>query len=163
MLKNPIPSKARRVAGSALLAALGAMTALSAAAVDVGGGAASAVSEDVGYRHMAPPHYPADALSRREQGDVVLRVLVAIDGSPHRIELESSSGSESIDAAAIAAVEHWRFNPGKRDGVPVEGWVLVPISFQLSDPGAPTAASTGEGGIAALDGIHVRPGVDRLR
>ena len=35
--------------------------------------------------------------------------------------------------AAIDAVRNWVFNPGLRDGKPVQGYVLVPISFKLSD------------------------------
>jgi periplasmic protein TonB len=30
-------------------------------------------------------------------------------------------------------VQTWVFNPGLRNGQPVQGWVLVPISFKLSD------------------------------
>jgi protein TonB len=64
---------------------------------------------------------------------VVLRVLVGIDGSAIRIEVEKSSRSRDLDQAAIEAVKQWRFNPSVRDGRAVEGWALVPISFKLNE------------------------------
>lgn len=159
MLNNPTPSAARRTAGTLAIGVLGAVIALSASALDTGSGTV-APSEDVSYRRMAPPSYPAEALANREQGDVVLKVLVAADGTPRQIELESSSGVDAIDQAARDAVKQWQFNPGMQGGVPVEGWVLVPISFQLSEPEAPSPLPTGEGGVAALDGIYIRPATE---
>jgi protein TonB len=63
----------------------------------------------------------------------VLRVLVGTDGRPVQIEVEKSSRSRLLDRAAIDAVRNWVFNPGVRDGKPQQGWVLVPISFKLTD------------------------------
>ena len=64
---------------------------------------------------------------------MLLRVLVDIDGKPIKIEVEKSSRSRLLDRAAMEAVQRWLFNPGLRNGQPVQGWVLVPISFKLSD------------------------------
>ena len=143
MLKSPVPSIARRRTGTTLVAALASLIAVSAAAVDVGNTTPHA-SEDVSYRRMAPPEYPSDALARREHGQVVLKVLVATDGSASQIELESSSGSESIDTAAITAVKTWQFNPGSHNGSPVTGWVLVPINFELNAPNGQESPATPE-------------------
>jgi protein TonB len=63
----------------------------------------------------------------------VLRVLVGVAGRPVQVEVEKSSRSRLLDRAAIDAVRNWVFNPGQRDGKPVQGWVLVPISFKLTD------------------------------
>ena len=63
----------------------------------------------------------------------MLRVLVGLDGRPVEVEVEKSSRSRLLDRAAIDAVRNWVFNPGLRDGKPVQGYVLVPISFKLSD------------------------------
>ncbi|MDZ4348680.1 MAG: TonB family protein [Xanthomonadaceae bacterium] len=159
MLNTPTPSVVRRTAGTFAIGSLCALIALSASALDVGSGSVAA-SEDVSYRRMAPPAYPAEALSNRQQGDVVLKVLVAADGTPRQIELESSSGIETIDQTAREAVGKWQFNPGMENGEPVEGWVLVPISFQLTEPAAPSPSPAGEGGIAVLDGIYIRPAAE---
>ena len=90
-------------------------------------------SEDQTYRKIKPPRYPPQAIRRREEGEVVLRVLVGLDGRPVEVEVEKSSRSRLLDRAAIDAVRNWVFNPGLRDGKPVQGYVLVPISFKLSD------------------------------
>ena len=67
----------------------------------------------------------------REEGKVMLRVLVSSAGLPSRVELRSSSGSARLDRAAREAVARWRFVPAKRGNAAVESWVLVPIVFKL--------------------------------
>lgn len=77
------------------------------------------------------PRYPRDAQRRGESGTVVLRVHVGTDGEPEGIDLVTGSGSRSLDRAAVEAVRRWRFEPAMRDGRPVEGFVQVPITFDL--------------------------------
>jgi protein TonB len=78
------------------------------------------------------PRYPSDARLRNQQGTVLLRVLVAADGSVERIELGQSSGFDSLDQAAIETVrDSWRFVPAENDGAKLESWVIVPIRFSL--------------------------------
>ena len=74
-------------------------------------------------------------LSRRlrEQGRVVLRVLVKSDGSAGSVEVKSSSGFPRLDQSAIDAVKSWRFNPATLDGKPVDEWYQVPIPFKLQN------------------------------
>lgn len=76
--------------------------------------------------------YPRDALLRREQGTVILRVLVGSDGIPQRVEIETSSGSPRLDAAARDAVKHWSFRPGTSNGTATSAWARVPIAFNLT-------------------------------
>ena len=85
----------------------------------------------LGYLTRTPVKYPREALQRREQGTVILRVLVGADGKPQSVEIEKSSGSRSLDQAARAAVEHWTFRPGTLNGVRSALWALVPIAFDL--------------------------------
>jgi len=90
-------------------------------------------TQDQSYNKIRQPRYPPQAIRRREEGEVVLRVLVGLDGRPVQIEVERSSRSRLLDRAAIDAVQKWLFNPALKDGKPIQGWVLVPISFKLSD------------------------------
>ncbi len=85
------------------------------------------------YLRNPPPVYPAAARRNGEEGTVTLHVLVTAEGAPSRIELERSSGSRLLDAAAIEAVRGWRFQPARRGSQAVEDWVLVPLRFRL-DP-----------------------------
>ena len=82
---------------------------------------------------MRPPRYPPQAIRRRLEGEVMLRVLVSVDGSPLKILVDKSSRHRELDQAAMQAVKSWKFNPEVRNGRAVEGWVLVPISFRLNE------------------------------
>ena len=66
-----------------------------------------------------------------EQGKVMLRVLINVDGRPEQIELRQSSGFDRLDQQARETVQRWRFVPGKRNGAAEAMWYLVPINFVL--------------------------------
>ena len=76
--------------------------------------------------------YPNEAVRRGEHGTVTLRVLVGPDGAVQTVEIEKTSGSPRLDAAAREAVRHWTFRPGTRNGVAQSAWALVPIAFDLT-------------------------------
>lgn len=88
-------------------------------------------SSDAAYLNNPRPSYPA--LSRRlgEQGKVVVRVLIGVDGKAQQAEIRSSSGYDRLDQAALATVRSWRYVPGARGGVPEAMWFNVPINFVL--------------------------------
>ena len=83
------------------------------------------------YLQNPKPDYPALSVRRGEQGQVVLNVLIGIDGKAQKAEIVKSSGFERLDAAALATVQRWRYVPGKRGGVPEEMWFKVPLAFVL--------------------------------
>ncbi|MGZ8231528.1 MAG: TonB family protein [Burkholderiales bacterium] len=86
---------------------------------------------DAAYLHNPQPRYPLSARRRGEQGTVVVRVLVTREGLPGSVTVQSSSGSASLDQAALEAVKNWRFMPARQGTQPVEAWHLVPIVFRL--------------------------------
>jgi len=81
-------------------------------------------------RNPAPP-YPPLARRAKEQGRVILRVLVSPAGTAQDVEVRTSSGYERLDRAAIEAVRRWRFVPARRGAETVAAWALVPVLFQL--------------------------------
>ncbi len=83
------------------------------------------------YLRNPPPDYPRLAKHRGEEGTVMLKVLVTAEGAPVRIEVESSSGSRLLDAAAAEAVRGWRFQPARRGNQNIEDWARVPLRFRL--------------------------------
>lgn len=93
--------------------------------------AVTAARFDAAYLNNPRPAYPMLSRRLREEGQVMLRVLVSPEGQPARIELRTSSGSERLDRAAQDAVARWRFVPARRGDLAVEAWVLVPIVFKL--------------------------------
>ena len=87
-------------------------------------------STSAAYLNNPPPVYPRMSERLGEQGVVRLRVLVGTDGLPQQVELETSSGYDRLDRAALDAVKRWRFVPGRRGDTPETMWVRVPIDFR---------------------------------
>jgi protein TonB len=78
----------------------------------------------------APP-YPPEARAAGQQGVVMLRVTVSAAGTVAKLSLYESSGIPTLDQAALTAVPLWRFQPGRRHGVPAEYDVRVPVRFSI--------------------------------
>ena len=88
-------------------------------------------SFNAAYLRNPSPRYPASARRAGMQGTVTLRVQVTREGVAARVDVEKSSGSPHLDAAALEAVKAWRFVPARQGAEPLESWVLVPIVFRL--------------------------------
>ncbi len=71
------------------------------------------------------PKYPKAALMNEETGTVQMAFLVAADGKVIESKLEHSSGSKSLDKAAIAAFGLCKFKPGTKDGKAEQMWTKV--------------------------------------
>jgi len=83
------------------------------------------------YLDNPAPNYPSISRRLGEQGKVLLRVQVASDGKADSVALHTSSGSNRLDQAALAAVKKWRFVPARRGGQAVSASVVVPVSFSI--------------------------------
>jgi protein TonB len=79
------------------------------------------------------PSYPESARRRGEQGRVMLRVTVSIEGSPTDVSVADSSGHPILDEAAVSAVRRWRFTPATRAGQPLVATAEVPVVFRLME------------------------------
>lgn len=79
------------------------------------------------------PVYPRRSWLRRIEGTVVCLITVGADGSVVRVRVERSSGHDLLDRTAVECLLGWRFEPGMRDGLPVEMDVLESAVFRL-DP-----------------------------
>lgn len=67
-----------------------------------------------------------------EEGRVILRVKVLASGEAGEVQLQKSSGFDRLDAAAMAAVKKFKFNPARtRSGRTVDSWAAVPIQYML--------------------------------
>lgn len=86
----------------------------------------------VAYGTNPLPPYPLVARRLGMEGVVLLEVVVAPDGRAADVRVGRSSGFPALDQSALTTVrERWRFIPARRDGVPVESRVTVPIRFRL--------------------------------
>lgn len=82
--------------------------------------------------------YPAEMRQQQVGGEVVVDFIVDTDGRPVRVSAIRSNRKE-FEAAAITAVQKWRFKPGTVDGKPVPVHMAVPIIFSPNE-GTPERA-----------------------
>jgi TonB family protein len=76
------------------------------------------------------PAYPPDVLRDRVEGTVTLYAVIHIDGSVSNIRVLDSLDSR-LDDNAIRALSRWRFQPGMKNGQPVEIEAVVQIPFRM--------------------------------
>lgn len=78
------------------------------------------------------PAYPLESRRLREEGTVVLGLLLGVDGRVSEISVTSSSGSPRLDKAALEAVRKWRWAPLTRGGeaVQVRGHLKIPFALK---------------------------------
>lgn len=78
-----------------------------------------------------PPRYPRLARKRGQEGVVWLDIWLDRDGKQTRLEVVDSSGIDSLDLAAIDAVNGWQFMPRKSGAFTVASRVRIPVEFSL--------------------------------
>ena len=152
MLKQPLPSRRRLVAGTALVVVLASFAGVTAWAAQP-----SVAAEPTGTpvpanaalesRMLHPPKYPAEALAQKVSGRVVLLIDVDATGTPTAIVVEEADPAGVFDTAAVAAAWNWKFDPEIKDGEPVASRIRVPVDFRLDPPGAaaPGAMASAQG------------------
>ncbi len=76
------------------------------------------------------PEYSEEARRLKQQGMVILSVIIDPQGRARDIHVARSLGM-GLDEKAIEAVKTWKFSPGKKDGIPVAVQVNIEVSFRL--------------------------------
>ena len=81
------------------------------------------------YQHT--PKYPYLARQAGITGLVWVSVLVGEDGSVLKAIVGKTSGSTSLDEAAVEAAYKNKFSPGIQNGRPIKCWVTYRVVFKL--------------------------------
>lgn len=76
--------------------------------------------------------YPKSALMNEETGTVTLSVLVGPDGSVVDSKVDQSSGSKTLDKAAVKIYSSCKFKPALKDGKPQQAWAKLEHIWSLS-------------------------------
>jgi protein TonB len=76
------------------------------------------------------PAYPPLARATRTQGTVKIQALIGRDGVIRNLQVVS--GAPLLIAAAIEAVQRWRYQPTLLNGEPVEVITEIDVNFTLS-------------------------------
>ena len=105
--------------------------AVAAPAPDTGRQTSTTSVHEADYRRRVPPVYPRRALDLGQEGVVVLHAEVTPTGRPRNLKVANSSGHRLLDAAALAAVRKWEFEPRREDGAVITSWVRVPVRFVI--------------------------------
>lgn len=83
------------------------------------------------YQHQ--PDYPRLAKQAGITGTVWVKALVNEEGNVLKAIVAKSSGTVSLDEAAVEAAKKNKFKPGIQNGRPVKVWVTYPVEFTLED------------------------------
>jgi protein TonB len=75
--------------------------------------------------------YPSASRRLSEEGRVVVTITIGADGKVGTMAVSQSSGFARLDGAAECVIRRLPFDPGKRDGQPVEAPATLPIVFKL--------------------------------
>lgn len=81
----------------------------------------------------ADPAYPTEALRAQDEGVVGLQIAVDTTGNVADVDVAKSSGSRTLDSAAVDAARQWHFRPATHQGHPVAAQVQVPVEFRLDE------------------------------
>lgn len=90
------------------------------------------VVSDVAYIDPPKPKYPPESRRSREEGLVLLRVLIDEEGRAKKIEVHQSSGFRRLDEAARSAVARALFQPYIENGIAYPALVVIPIEFTVN-------------------------------
>ncbi|MFC2140087.1 energy transducer TonB [Candidatus Auribacterota bacterium] len=80
-----------------------------------------------------PPLYPLLARNRGYEGKVELKILVDVYGKAKKVAIYKSSGYKILDKAALKSVRKWQFIPAKKNHLPMESTLIIPIVFKLEE------------------------------
>lgn len=116
---------------AALLAVLIAAP-VAAQSIAPGAGAPMPAGCPVGGPSQSTPKYPMELFGA--SGTVTLVLDIDRCGQVDQVWIETDSGYEAMDYAAVEAAKDWRLSPQYRDGVAVPARVRVPVDFARPTP-----------------------------
>lgn len=122
---------------------LGGLATQGALAIDLTGGANSAMKQDFVFESyeldQAPravvkmqPVYPFKARQQGIEGVVQVKILVKEDGSVGEVLIMDARPPDVFEDAVLVAVPRWRFEPGVVGGKKVTSWVITALHFKLN-------------------------------
>lgn len=99
----------------------------------VGGSGNGGTGETAGPQILSAPApvYPESARQSGASGTVLVGLAINEAGTVSDAWVESSSGNDALDRAAVQAVLSWQFIPARQNGLPVPIHTRVPVIFGL--------------------------------
>jgi TonB family protein len=107
------------------------------------------------------PVYTEAGMRAGIAGEVQVDAVVTTDGRVAQVTVARSLDRQyGLDEAAVEAAKQWRFNPGTREGEPVNTRIVIILDFRTHDSGAGQGGA-GQGG--ARRGGAVNRGATQTR
>lgn len=75
--------------------------------------------------------YPAESLSKGEEGTTKLSFKVLTDGTVDTVTVATTSGSQRLDDAAVSCVRNWHYRPAIKDGKLAEVETTATVKWVL--------------------------------
>jgi TonB family protein len=141
MLKQPLPARTRRLAGSMLVATIigcgtwAAWAAQPAAAAPAAPKSVAAKSDAPFLTRITendslpPPHYPEGFL--KVSGNVEIELSVDAKGNVKDVKVLKADPAGVFEQATIDAAMKWKVTPPMKNGVPVEGRYRTVVEFRM--------------------------------
>jgi TonB family protein len=144
MLKQPLPARTRKIAGSLFVATIvGCGTWAAWAAQPAQAAPTTPTTSDAplltqisAEDELTPPEYPKGAMANGKadiEGKVDIEVLVGADGHVKDVKILKADPAGIFEQATIAAAKQWKLKPATRDGRPVEGRVRTQVEFRRDE------------------------------
>ncbi len=94
------------------------------------------------YRLSKEPHirdipnivYSSSSVAKGQQGTVILKLLLDVDGDVMDVKVLESSGFMELDNAAVRNGWRAKFSPAKYNDIPVRVWVSMPFNYAIVEP-----------------------------
>jgi len=77
------------------------------------------------------PHYTEEARKARAEGIVLIKAVIRKDGSVDSFKIVRGLGYGLDESAIQTIATKWRFRPGTKNGVPVDVWANIEVTFRL--------------------------------
>ncbi|SDD72925.1 energy transducer TonB [Desulfuromonas thiophila] len=97
--------------------------------------AESEVDQPPQIRFRPEPGYPWQARRQRIEGQVEVELVVDRDGCVEQARVIAAEPAELFDAAVLAVVRQWRFQPAQLQGQPVASRLRQVVVFRLDEEG----------------------------
>lgn len=86
----------------------------------------------IGKPHTCGDYYPPISQRLGEHGSVIVAFTITTEGTVDNAHVQTSSGSDRLDNAAVTCVTHWRYGPAKNDaGQPIAVPNAAKVLFDL--------------------------------
>ena len=79
------------------------------------------------------PDYPRRARRLQEEGQVLVRLVIAANGTLSNSTIARSSGFDDLDQSALAAVSRAHCQPYIENGQAISVMTIQPVNFKISD------------------------------